>query len=436
MKTSTDKSAPLLRLLTIKRLARRFTGFALLAAALLIALLMMATGPQAEPSEQVERAWPITVMPAEPTRLAPVLHSFGRVEAQQTARINSTLAARVIAVFVREGDTVSKGDLLITLDESEVRFELDAANARVARARATLATLEADFTMTQAITAANENLAKVASATLQRAKDLHARRMIADAQFDAAVREASQGQIALAQHNATLAAFPARIAGQRATVQEAIALAQRAEFDLAQTQIRAPFSGRILASPLSEGERVTPGAALVALSDQSSLEIRATLPAATASKLEYRLRNGKALRAHSEVEGKRIDFTLSRIGGAVRSGQGGLDAFFSVPARSNLDIGEVIDLNLQLPTENNVLAMPIYSLYENNTVYRVRERRLEALTYERVGDYINDSGDYLALVRIPKLAPGDSLLGSQLSRAISGLLVAPITADSTQQESI
>lgn len=77
-------------LIAIKTLSRRFAGFVILAIALILALLVVATGPTAEPREQVERSWPVTTFSAEPQTLSPTLLSFGRVEAQQTASLNTT----------------------------------------------------------------------------------------------------------------------------------------------------------------------------------------------------------------------------------------------------------------------------------------------------------------------------------------------------------
>lgn len=420
----------------IKRLSRRFTGFFLLAAALLLAALVVVTGPTAEPRDQVERAWPVTVIPAQPQALAPVLLNFGRVEAQQTAKLNSTISARVSRVLVREGDRVNAGDLLLELDDTEIQFVANSALARLKRSEAALSSLQAEYALAREITDANQSLAEVAAATLARARDLHTKKMIADAQLDTAIREASQGKIALARHLSELNAFPDRIEGQRAAVAEARAEAERAQFDLAQTRVLAPFDGRVLASPFAVGERVPAGTSLVALADYTSLEIRTTLPAKAARRLEQNFNGGGVVKkkktetpvtASASVDGATHSFELARIGGAVRTGQGGLDAFFAVPPNSGLEIGAVVDLAIELPTQDRVFVMPLYSLYEDSIVYRVREQRLEALRYDRVGDYLDASGEFLALVRIDEAQPGDSLLGSQLSRAITGLLVTPIT---------
>ncbi len=437
MKKPTAQSLkPIAILAGIKRLSRRFTGFVLLVVAVLLALLMVITGPTAEPREQVERAWPVTALEASPAELAPILLSYGRVEAQQTASLNTKFSARVSRVLVREGDWVAEGDLLLELDATELQFAAAAAQARASRAQATLLALQAEFSLAEAITDSNRSLAAVSDATLSRALDLHSQRMLADAQLDSAKREASQGQIALAQHLSLLNTFPARIAGQEASVQEARAEAARAEFDLAQAQLRAPFDGRIISSGLAVGERVAAGRELVAIADYSSLEIRSTLPLDSARRLEQGFLNGEALAATAMLGAQQLSFPLSRIGGTVKTGQGGLDAFFAVDALSGLDIGAVVELALALPNESNVLALPIYTLYEDSTVYRIREQRLQALRYERVGDHLSADGEYLALVRIPDLQTGDQLLGSQLSRAITGLLVAPIETPLSPSEEI
>lgn len=211
MKKPTAQSLkPIAILAGIKRLSRRFTGFVLLVVAVLLALLMVITGPTAEPREQVERAWPVTALEASPAELAPILLSYGRVEAQQTASLNTTFSARVSRVLVREGDWVAEGDLLLELDATELQFAASAAQARASRAHATLLALQAEFSLAEAITDSNRSLAAVSDATLSRALDLHSQRMLADAQLDSAKREASQGQIALAQHLSLLNTFPAR----------------------------------------------------------------------------------------------------------------------------------------------------------------------------------------------------------------------------------
>ena len=70
--------------------------------------------------------------------------------------------------------------------------------------------------------------------------------------------------------------------------------------------------------------------------------------------------------------------------------------------------------------------MPVYALYENQTVYRIDEQRLQAVHYETVGDYMATDNELRVLIRSAEIKAGDQLLASQLPRAITGLLVEPI----------
>jgi hypothetical protein len=48
------------------------------------------------------------------------------------------------------------------------------------------------------------------------------------------------------------------------------------------------------------------------------------------------------------------------------------------------------------------------------------------LTVERLGDHQTQAGEYRILVRSSELEAGQSILTTQLPKAISGLLVQPI----------
>ena len=85
----------------------------------------------------------------------------------------------------------------------------------------------------------------------------------------------------------------------------------------------------------------------------------------------------------------------------------------------------MVDLRIRLPEEENVVALPIASLYENDRVYAVEDLRLKAITVERVGELHTPEGEFRVLVRAPELAVGLPVITTQLPKAVSGLLVAP-----------
>ena len=85
-----------------------------------------------------------------------------------------------------------------------------------------------------------------------------------------------------------------------------------------------------------------------------------------------------------------------------------------------------MNLTITLPPEADLVALPVQSIYENDRIYLVHNDRLKALTVERLGDHQTRAGEYRILVRSGELEAGQSILTTQLPKAISGLLVQPI----------
>lgn len=410
----------------LSKLGKKFTGLLLLLLSLFLGFIMVATGPSAEPLEKTERAWPISVIAAAPVDLPPTLLTYGRVESKQVARLNTTISAPVSEVLVREGDRVQEGDLLIQLDSIEGELTLNVAQANHNRNVAVLASVKTEAELANTLTTQYRELNAISQSKLGRSQDLNSQKMVSDALLDEARVEASQSNIALQQHLSLVADYPNKIAQQQASVDESAARLERAKLDLQQTQIRAPFSGRVIQSSVSKGDRVLAGATLIEIADYSGLEIRASVPSEIAFRLNQVLQQSQDVHAKATVDGSELDFILARLSGDVKSGQSGIDVFFKSSTDETLDIGRVLNLTVDMPIEQDVLSMPVYALYENQTIYRIDEQRLQAVRYETIGDYINADNELRTLIRSDEIQAGDQLLASQLPRAITGLLVEPI----------
>lgn len=341
--------------------------------------------------------------------------------------MNTSISAPVSEVLVREGAWVEEGDLLIQLDANEGELNLGVAQANYDRNSALLASVKTEAELASNLSAQYLQLNEIAESKQSRAVDLHSRDMISDAQLDEARLETSQANISLQQHLAQVADFPNKIAQQQASVAESAAYFKRAKLDLQQTQIRAPFSGRVISSDVSKGDRVIAGATLIRIADYSALEIRTSVPTEVGFQLNQAMSKSQQVNARANIDGRELVFVLDRLSADIKPGQSGIDVFFRSTTGESLDIGRVVNLSVNLPMENNVISMPVHALYENQTIYRIEEQRLKAIRYEIVGDYLSSDDEFSILIRSPQIKSGDQLLGSQLSRAITGLLVEPVS---------
>lgn len=83
----------------------------------------------------------------------------------------------------------------------------------------------------------------------------------------------------------------------------------------------------------------------------------------------------------------------------------------------------MLTLRVELPPEENVVALPFEALYGLDHIYRLADGRMAALTVERVGERREVEGQTRVLVRNPELVAGDRVITTQLPNAITGLKV-------------
>lgn len=397
---------------------------------LVLSMLVIATGPNAEPVERAEREWPVSYREVSPAAMAPTIQVYGKLETDQSATLRAGITATVTQVLRREGDWVEAGDTLMRLDDAEVLLAEQSARAALARSEAALRSIQNQHQLARELGLHHQTQAQLAREKLQRFESLHARSMIADAQLDDVRHEATERTMVLAQHQSRLLDFPNQEQQAEAAVAEAAARLGQAQLDRQHTDVRAPFSGRVTALNVATGDRISAGSPLLSVADYNGLQVRAPVPVDIAQRLRRTLDHGQPVMAATTVAGERLGFELQGLAGQVKAGQSGIDAFFRVAPDSVMALGSVVNLSIALPEEANVIALPIHAVYDNNRVYRIADNRLQAVEIERVGEHLDATGSYRVLVRSPALGRGDQLLVSQLPTAMSGLLVKPTPAES------
>jgi len=186
---------------------------------------------------------------------ADALTLYGNIDIRQVD-VAFNVAGRIDTMAVEEGDTVSKGDLLASLDDERYRDAVDAARATVNARQAALARLQAgsrpeEIAQARARVNAAEGTWKTAQANLHRQKQL-ARDSYASAQAleDARAKEqTARGNLDALQQALTLAIKGPReedIAQAKADLGAARAQLALAQHQLDDTRLRAPVEGTVI----------------------------------------------------------------------------------------------------------------------------------------------------------------------------------------------
>jgi HlyD family secretion protein len=179
----------------------------------------------------------------------------GTIEPVDEAEIASQIVARVISVEVEQGDPVKQGELLVKLDDTEARAQLDSIVARMDVLRKSIETAGADLTKAERDVTRHSKLIEKQASSQMEFDD--ARTMLTKAK---ASLDISQHQLSEAEANYR-------------------SLQQNLEY----TEIRAPIDGVIVDLEVEVGEIVIPGTTnlpgtvLMRVADLTRMRVRASV---------------------------------------------------------------------------------------------------------------------------------------------------------------
>jgi len=220
-----------------------------------------------------------------------VLSASGYVVAHHKIAVGAKVMGRVAWIGVEKGDAVQEGQVLVRLEDSEFRAQVNQAQANLAAAQARLDRLrtgsrpEEKLKDKAAVIQAEANL-KNAEAEYQRTESLYRSGVSSKAELDRALaqRDSAAAIVQAARQSSAMTDIGPRgedIRAAQAEVQQMKAVYDYANTQLAATEIKAPVSGTVLERIVERGEMVSPSAfggsgartSVVDLADLTDLQV-------------------------------------------------------------------------------------------------------------------------------------------------------------------
>ena len=215
---------------------------------------------------------------------AEVIQVSGNIEVT-SAQVSFKIPGRVVQRLVSEGESVTNGQVVALLDQTELEQEVAMHRAYAQTVQAELAELEAG-TRPEEIdqAAAALEIAKAEALRVEgefaRQKELFAQQVISPSEFEvaeAAIRIA-QEKVREAEARWTLLLKGPRaetILAARSRLEQARQTVALAETRLGYAVLRSPLSGIVLAEGIENGEYVVPGTPVVTVGDLDQVWLRA-----------------------------------------------------------------------------------------------------------------------------------------------------------------
>src|SRR6267154_1301596 len=199
----------------------------------------------------------------------------GQIKPKTIVNVGANAMGRIVRLFVREGDTVKKNQVLAQLENIQ-------SAADVAMTRASLSSSQTDAVASEA--ALNTAQAQLKSSTAdfartrleyERAQSLYKDKLISKADFDTKQAAYEVADAVHAQDIARVAQSKAQVDSAHGRVGQAQAQLTRVNDVLSKTTYTAPFNGTVTNLPVHEGETVvmgiqnSPGSTLMTVADMS-----------------------------------------------------------------------------------------------------------------------------------------------------------------------
>ena len=394
-----------------------------LVGAVLVVGYLQATRPEIERTGPAERARPIAASTVQIADIQPAIDAFGEVVAQRDVELRALVAGPVVAVGenFENGGTVRAGELLVEIDPFEYRAAVTEAEAALAEARAQLAETRAEVGAEEAGLVEDRTQLALAERELDRREALLAKGTASEKTVDDALVRRSDRARALAATERRLAGLRARIARQEAVIARTGVALERAERDLANTRLVAPFDGYLTGVTAALGKRLGVNDRVVRLLDLARLDIRIHL-----SDADY----GRLVSSAAGLRGRPVEVTwragdrnfpfravIQRADGEVDASSGGVRVFARIEqeaSRVPLRPGAFVEVRIPDRVYRAAARLPETALVGGDTVYAVVDGRLEprpVALLARVGNDVVVSGgiiegESVATTRFPEIGPG------------------------------
>lgn len=302
------------------RLQSLGSGFAVLAAAIGVAVIVILVSALRSADADVQQAapgaLPVPVLTVSYQSDAMISEAYpGLISARRESDLGFERGGRIVEVSVDVGDQIEAGDTLARLDTSTLRAQIAAADAQ---------TNEADAQL------------EIARATEERQRTLLERGHISQQRLDEVATN-------------TTAAEARRAA--------AAAQANSLRAQLVLSEITAPFGGVVTARMADEGAIAAPGSPVIRLVENTSLEIRIGLPLLAASALN----EGEVY--HFMTNAGAIDARYRRGTGVVDVRTRTVTAIFDIES-GTARAGEVARLQLETGISDRGFWVPTSALTE------------------------------------------------------------------------
>ena len=396
----------------------------LIAASIAGASYLRATKPEVAAAPETEPIWSVRAATVERRDHQPTLDLYGELVAGREVLIRPKVAGEVIdaSTKLREGGRFAKGEVMLQIDPFDYQAAIDDLRAQTAEAEARRDELLANRATEQMMLTLDKEQLALISRDVERFERLSDSRATSEKALDDARIALSRQIGTVGQREQAIIVLDARLAQQRAAIERLAVAQRRAERDLADTAIEAPFAGVIANVDAEIGQQLGANDVIARLIDDRSLEISFQIADTDFGRLWQTGLIGRKVTGNWRLGTSTFTLpaTIERVIPTIDPASGGVTVYASLDDSHDdvpLRPGAFIEVDMLDHLYEDVVELPASALFDKSTVYVIEDDRLRAETV----DLVATSGDQVLIAT--DIADGVSVLTSRLAEVGPGLRV-------------
>ncbi len=301
-------------------------------------------------------AVPVTVSSVAAENNTPFLTASGKIEAANSATLSTRMMGFVDKVHVNVGQKVTKGQLLVSINNSDLSAKQAQTSAGITEAQAAFNNAEKDY---------------------QRFQNLFA--------------DKSASQKELDDQRALYEMAKARLEGARQMKNEV-------QSQFAYVNLRAPFNGVITNKFIEAGDMANPGVPLISVEGPGNFEVTASVPESEISKIK----SGTEVQVIVKSSDKILPGTVTEVSTSAKN-TGGQYLVKVVLDKTDASILSGMYATVQFPIEKKAdvttVLVPLEALVKRGQltgIYTVSESNTAILRWLRIGRTFGDNVEVLS----------------------------------------
>ncbi len=298
----------------------------------------------------------VTVSSVAEENNTPFLTASGKIEAANSATLSTRMMGFVDKVHVTVGQKVTKGQLLVSINNSDLSAKSAQTSAGITEAQAAFNNAEKDYQRFQNLFADN-------SASQKELDDQRARYEMAKARLEGARQMKNEVQSQFAYVN-----------------------------------LRAPFNGVVTSKSIEAGDMANPGVALISIEGPGNFEVTASVPESEISKIK----SGTEVQVIVKSSDKNLPGTVTEVSTSAKN-TGGQYLVKVVLDKTDASILSGMYATVQFPIEKKTdvttVLVPEEALVKRGQltgIYTVSQSNMAILRWLRLGRTFGDNVEVLS----------------------------------------